>query len=906
MDTEETTLMDTIGSPNRKTPSSVAFGYDRNAEAWAERHVSEELLTERAATPVMGNRVSRRLSTSDIPMHRTPSTLRSGHSVADDPLVYGRHFDALRSFLHGKRHISERLGLAEQEMELNESSSTFVTAKSSDDIHLLEANIELQFLQSLEQAAKDEEANFWMLLVHLRSLDLTALLWPDDENSRRQYAMALEGCLSRLANSRKTPQEVIDELNATDSANTPLSWKRIRCLQKWLEACFAKEISPYCPPSSQKLVIDGTEGLPIECDSGTMKRCLSLILAGRLDEACQVMHKAKLDWRVAQWQGGQPLGVSSEGNIVGNANRALWRRVMWQLTESLAKEKGSNPDEVAISALLSNHWMVGLDNSSLRTWYKGLYTMIRSLAGRTEDQALSLQIEEYRHQRPPYPGSQVRQDVLRQTAELANLSEASMVDHLNNSPFEKMKAATNFFTQSTAHFVQGREAVSLFLKAFSEHDSWQLSEHEHRFLTHLILYIHSLQDTGSAATAIFGDLTSLKDLCLVRYLDILASRELWQYVSLYASLLRSPVDHLPLLLQNVQDAPTRSLVVKQLREFIPGEDLKIVVATVQLSFPSAISSKPFVPGSINSDAAGPTDKDLKQMKALQWLDVLPDHGRTGLLWANRMLRQFLLNDKVQAAQFYVRESRAEAIEALLTDDAGDDDAVMEQMAMECLLFALASVEEWEQVQEKVATQLEQNFASMKIDFGGQRLTAAQQVSLDMQRREYIDGMKSLLATLVEATTRTQQALQAVLEYAGGWLQLDGPNNDGVQDYFREQQLEDLRGKMLPDVVKKTVNVYRVTAERLNAACNVTAERLGICRGHVVARLDPADKDDSPMSPVYWTEIALDLAIVVNSDEFNVSRNMDIAEIKEFMRIMGEVQIAHLMYTEYPKDAKTTA
>jgi hypothetical protein len=461
---------------------------------------------------------------------------------------------------------------------------TTVTNRDITDLGRLvrdELKVELDFLSALNAAAWGRsggaaavnEGNFWKLLGTLRKLGLAVLLWDDDGASLAQHRHAVAAHWQRLAlRTDDTPAALLasccgaakPQPHSPPTAAAPLALQRRKHILHWLEQCF-QNVLPADVTRPRKAKPDvgvGTSEKHLHVlqeqgfystdkDAELFKASLSLVLAGRLSDAQQLVRESGVAWRAAIWDRGAPHGYNNDDcdddidddsdqhpqRSTGNPRRALWRRMVWRHSEQLCHDPAANADEAAIAALLSSNLMAALDCASLRSWEKGLFATLKCAMDRLEDELLHMHNHHRRWRNPHFPGTEFEQsekEHLQVTSEMAGMDEADAMRLLASAPFEEMQGH-DVVTTATASVLIGKSAIDAFLEHSSD-QSPDMDGDDLRFATHMAFYLDALA-VGTTAVVLDG-VAEWKNELLLRYVRHLASREdLWYMLVLYASLL---------------------------------------------------------------------------------------------------------------------------------------------------------------------------------------------------------------------------------------------------------------------------------------------------------------------------------------------------------------------------------
>ena len=871
------------------------------------------------------------------------------------------YHDALYHYLVHKRRWVERWQQQQQAAAsaATATASVEVEALRRDEVRLevelLQALQRIAWDRSISTTTQPwsmqrKEGNFWLLLASLRKLGMDALAYhqkeeEDDQDDHDINHMSPPQLHTAWIHYRQelaqrvhaTPLELIQAtmLWHPSSSQCPLVVRRRRCILQWLETCFAPDVPPDATrprtlarllPSSRQLA---QQGLPeTDKDADLMRASLALFLAGRHDDILTLMRQSGLSWRAASWGGEAPHGYQwsttpttnddSDGNkhdaarlvSVGNPARALWRWAMWQQSEHLQKNPARREEEAAMVALLSNHVQHGLDNACLRTWEKGLYVSMRALVGRMEDELLHEHNEHRRQLQPPFPGTQYERkerEQLQATDNWANMNEYKIIHTLRAAPFDEMHAsdpysmATEAFLMGTKHvndFVE-RAVVTTTTRNDSDYGPAEDDEVLLRFVTHLVFYLDSLS-AGSTPVHIGVPTMEYKEQILLRYLNFLASREdLWYLMVLYASLLSESTvyEHFPPLLTVIESMEERKVIVEQLGTLmqLEGQDLTILrqVVTMMLS-----ESDPDPP-----DPDTPTSLDIRKMKSILWLSLVEDHMEDALILSNTLLRQFMLLDKESSALLFLDDILPPDIfrtvamndepeeESASTDVKVRKQACSEHVAFRSYLDAVRALLRWRDV--VVSTDPRPIVVDDRLDTS--RLNAVEtEIAASIERRDLMEEKRRLSKIVVDAADAALKGLQCVLEHPGGWLLAE--DGDGLD---RSQELLTLRGKLLPYAVMNYYEICNETAKWMSKSLNDAVDRLGggDARAMLSALDEACDGANTPLSPRFWTQQALDLAQSVVSDKYNVKATFSSEALQVLLAKFAEATIDDLDCSE---------
>jgi hypothetical protein len=796
-------------------------------------------------------------------------------ATTGNPYAYRRYHDALKTYLQAKRSLSHRMDLEHQEHQLTAPGDAFASSLAGQ-----EARTELEFAKALHQqcwqSKRRAEGNLWLLLVTLRRLGLSALIWDDDARSAHQHASAQAYYLQQLAHqSEKTPKELLEEIA---SSSAPLGLQRLHEVVKWMQTCL--DLVSIAPKStslaSSRHPDDDVPPLLQEGQAHLLKSCLSYLLAGRLED-CKDMARAQgQSWRAAAWGGGDPEGYTRKANdqtrqvdlaLTGNPNRFLWKRQCWKNGQRSAQ---TSPDEAAMYSYLANDVHSCFSNPSLRTWEHGLATILNSVLGRVQDQLLHWQNNNRRKCQPPPAGTEwVDQETeqLLATSTLSGMTESQMIQLLNSSPHESMRT-TGVYETAVAAFLIGKSAILDFCAVETSED-FEGDEDELRFLTHLTLYLDSLHE--SATPIELPGLTDQKNRVLYSYVQHIQTRpDLWHMMALYVSLL--PEDQLiefyPSFLVQVTQPRERESMLEQIRELCPHVEIPVLRKVVRLALSSDID-------------------DEAKCNSIQWL--LHDQFGEALVCANILLRDFFTNieeDKMEAAMIFVEEYLPNDLLDTANGDDEVDQAHSEYLAFVSYLNAYRTFDEWKVVLANTTS----SAPSKQRDLNYLNATELA-IAKERMSKDWVRDKKTKCEIIVEAAEKARQSLHEVLVFTGGWLAEDDAYVVTTSDEKdRRRELGEIRARYLA----LAVNLY-------HQVCEDTALWMSRSLDDATSvQLDRKKAFDSLKDPRYlpshWFEHSLDLATLVAKDENGIHKNFSNVDLQEFLAKLAETAVSKLMHS----------
>jgi hypothetical protein len=872
----------------------------------------------RADTPVMSNSSRKttpatasppvNVTSPFVPRVFSPDYSSTRRATAETPLSHKfvqecrLYHDSLRRFRQAKRRVLDQLehggdvdeARVDQDLLLSLQHACYARADTPQKDPL-----SVDYMEDLAR----KEGNFWAFLWQLRQIGLNALLYAgtDMRDSVRHFLT------SQALRIDATPRELVDSLVGP---NAPLSVQRWNALVVWLQSCHDALLppniaSPRPGGGSGVGLVDGCL-LSTDRESEVSRAALNLILAGRLDEAIEMASQSGLEYLGAQWSGGIVAG--KEGNkSVGNPRRALWQVLMWKKAQM--PENLSSKEALTIAALLSNNTTVSSDSPLLRTWERMLFAFAKAVLGRFEDELLHQHNENRRKARPSFPGTELEEyerQHLNATILVHDMEESTILQEIQAGPFPEIIAYDSFSSAIEA-FWQGEQYVVSYM------DNWfslreQNDEVYLRFLVHLALYLDSLQ-MGSSRRFLPGA-AEWKDNLINSYLDYLSSREeLWHLMVLYASYL--PRDELqnrlPGLIGPIESLPARKEVLSQMNEFLEdGLDRRIILkvseqtlAEVDMSEDSSVS-------------------DARKLNCILWFSLREDLYRDGLVYANKLLRQLVLEDRIDRATTFLKEILPADIARFFEKYADADDEASHPVSGDGTSVPVATGDQCRDIhltyicREHSALlaylQAEQIYAEWANVLGGAQAEmveiddlvdnskwteAEASIAAHERRRKLAEGKREESHKLAMAASSALEHLEVVLKFEGGFLLED---EHGNEENGRNSELEELRSKIIPAVVDRHQEVCMETAKWMSRSLYNGVKRLGKDASGVIRDLDRvSDPNRSVFAPSFWSQRALTIMDSLTSEAYDCLPVLSPESRRKIMSTMADNTIAHLKY-----------
>ncbi len=381
-----------------------------------------------------------------------------------------------------------------------------------------------------------------------------------------------------------------------------------------------------------------------------LHKCLLLMKAGRTADAFELCERMGEAWRAAAWDGDAPFGYMDVGTTtndatgmemdmqrqrVGNPQRALWKRNMWEVAASLNAMIPSHSDvavgdvsssspsvvyEAAISAILADDTNTASNNPLLaKNWMDSVWIFYRGQQARFMEMIYhahnnlkrsGIDVAKY-----PVEGTEFRQEEMEQlacTAEMSRMDEGAFLSRLSQQSLFSQSLvdgkAGDDFKKGISAFLTGVQDVERYLvgtmdtliRVTDPESQMKMSREEYepllRFILHLVLFFDSLRShdnhISSPSSILYSNAIAPRFSQLVHvYLKVLIEQKpLWEFTPLYASLL--PEDQLigvcnEFWSKSVFEERDRRMMLKHAREhFEEGLDLVILRDIVRMSFQS--------------------------------------------------------------------------------------------------------------------------------------------------------------------------------------------------------------------------------------------------------------------------------------------------------------------------------
>lgn len=432
-----------------------------------------------------------------------------------------------------------------------------------------------------------------------------------------------------------------------------------------------------------------------------LTKCIKLMKAGRFAQALELCADSGQSWRVAAWDGNAPHGhVSMEQPndsemkddneiyaLVGNPQRALWKRTVWRASEAMNSKvrssgygltqvaSGALVLEAAIMAILADDIKTASNNPMLsRSWldriwlyYHGVQAYLMELVFHSLNNKRRSIID---GEKFPLIGTEFlkeEEEQLTCTADMSRLGEGSFLHSLQSSFNEN-----SFWIKGISAFLAGVQDVKSFIYGMTSElirsNETQTDEYEAnlRFMVHLVLFLESFcQVDIEEYTKFYKDaIEPQRDQLIIAYLlRLMSEKPLWEFFNLYASML--PTDLTldvctKFWYSQILDEKDRKMVLNQARKYFEeGLDLEILRRVVRAILsttekdeeivndlvPSWLALLPLGNDGLNDDTLVKqiSSIDIYKIHGLYWLTFFEEHYADSLICGNILLRELILS-----------------------------------------------------------------------------------------------------------------------------------------------------------------------------------------------------------------------------------------------------------------------
>eukprot|EP00559_Dactyliosolen_fragilissimus_P000451 CAMPEP_0184860956 /NCGR_PEP_ID=MMETSP0580-20130426/5736_1 /TAXON_ID=1118495 /ORGANISM="Dactyliosolen fragilissimus" /LENGTH=1311 /DNA_ID=CAMNT_0027358245 /DNA_START=78 /DNA_END=4013 /DNA_ORIENTATION=- len=708
-------------------------------------------------------------------------------------------------------------------------------------------------------------------------------------------------------------------------------------------------------------------------------------------------------WKRTMWKIGHTLNsklltsIDNDPNMSQNTTKFAGGSLAYDaaITSTLADDT-----QLALSSpVLHKHWIDGL-----WTYFHGMQARFLEQIYCSHNQAR----RERRKKEitsianVPMEGTEYEKEEKEQlvcTTEMSRIQEDTIMSNLgkkhgglfsnSNSDWKD----SDIWMNAMSSFISGVSNVEVFVQWLSSHLSNYLSDDNQeqssvnensnlRFVIHIILFIEllcELDDNKDTAIKNLGNVVSQsRNLILDKYLGHLMSRKsLWHLVGFYSSLL--PQDNLVSItvefwVTSVSDDKDRRLVLSHARKFFPeGLDLIILRDVIQYSirahvptgddlqaesescFPSALLY--LLPPMSKSDH--PTGRmdinevmekqilrgDLWMMHSIHWLCYYPEHFTDALIYANTILRKFLLQtkpfkedslacDTVDDLKFYTAQAFItrfvphSLVDAIIEEYEKEDDdrdalglgrsvvqnGIHEHSAISAYFEAQNVFNDW----KTVITNINPTVAvsDLSTSSGGDPNSLEYSISNKMIRKLYVDKKKELGLQVINISEMARCTIIEAIVSLSQDLGENNINDEGLNDEVyleRGNELSTLKQKLIPNMVFLLVNILDETAKWIDDFVQDITFAFGkeeskeiLLRIHrkILSTSSGEERDEcgtsiisSPFLPQTWSRKILHLADDIASEDNKLYEYFEKNKMKIFMNYMAEASVQLLIYQQ---------
>ncbi|XP_021108025.1 nuclear pore complex protein Nup107 [Heterocephalus glaber] len=560
-------------------------------------------------------------------------------------------------------------------------------------------------------------------------------------------------------------------------------------------------------PIRQKMPLDD---LDREDEVRLLKYLFTLIRAGMTDEAQRLCKRCGQAWRAATLEGWKlyhdpningEIGAELEP-VEGNPYRRIWKISCWRMAE----DERFNKYERAIYAALSGNLKQLLPVCD--TWEDTVWAYFRVMVDSLVEQEIRLSVM----------AQNETEELPREYLE-ANWTLEKVFEELQATDKERVLEEN----QEHYHIVQKFLILGNIDGLMDEFSRWlsksrsKLPGHLLRFMTHLILFFHTLGIQAKEEVSIE---------VLKTYIQFLISEGNTHLIAFYCCHLPQDlaVAQYALFLEGVTDFEHRHISLELARE----ADLD--VATITKTVVENIRKKDngeFSPHDLSPDQESDiTQEDRVKIDVIDWLLFDPTQRSEALKQSNAIMRKFLALKKHEAAkEVFVKIPRDSIAEIYnLWEERGThnslpaeiDNAVREHLCIRAYLEAHETFAEWFN---------HMNAAPQKPTLISQP-SFTEQVAYEHKEKKYEMDYDIWKGHLDALTADVKEKMYNVLLFVdGGWMVDVREDSEG--DHERTHQMVLLRKLCLPRLCFLLHTILHTTGqyqECLQLADMVSSER----------------------------------------------------------------------------------
>jgi hypothetical protein len=188
-------------------------------------------------------------------------------------------------------------------------------------------------------------------------------------------------------------------------------------------------------------------------------------------------------------------------------------------------------------------------------------------------------------------------------------------------------------------------------------------------------------------------------------------------------------------------------------------------------------------------------------------------------------------------------------------------------------------------------------------------TLETQAEKTLQLRKLVTDKRRAFQQVINAANAAETVIRRVLQHEGGWLFTDDEPVSGMDaddtEQRRRDELNQIRRQYLPPTVLLYHDVCVQTAKWMALALNDAVEQYETFLSGdepdnaytiMLQHLDPGvGGATSPMLPRFWTQKALQVAVMADSGEYTIRQALTVDHHKEILRRLAETTVLDLQY-----------
>ncbi|XP_077566025.1 nuclear pore complex protein Nup107 [Stigmatopora nigra] len=553
------------------------------------------------------------------------------------------------------------------------------------------------------------------------------------------------------------------------------------------------ELDPDAPLRQRRPLAD----LDQEDDVRLLKTLFTLIRAGMMEEAQRLCTRCGQAWRAATLEGWKLYhdpNINSESAtlqpVEGNPHRGIWKACSWRMAE----EEQLNRYERAIYASLTGNLKPVL--AVCESWEDCVWAYFKVMVDTLVE----------KHLMSSGMAHQEVENLPREYLE-ANWMMEKVFEELQASNSKRVLEETKEHHHLLQKFIILGDLDGL-LDQFSNWlaASTPLPSHLLRFMSHLVLFFHSM------GLALKED---VRVEVLEAYVSLLVRERRTELVASYVSQL--PADlataHYAAFLETLEQPELRPRCLQLATE--AGLDVaavtKLVVETVRKRDDADLTHPR------QNLEAGTTKEDQNKIDVMDWLLFDPAHRAEAMKQSNGIMRRFLALEKHDAAKAVFSKVPEDSMKEIYSQWSGaagqtsplpaeDENAIREHLCIRAYLEAHQAFTEWF-AHSRAAPQKPTPLPQVKF---------TERVANEMKEKEYQAALAAWSSRLDALTEDVKERIYNVLLFVdGGWM-VDNTQQDSEPDAERAHQMSALRSLCLPRLTFLLLSVLQSSGRHKEA------------------------------------------------------------------------------------------